>query len=248
MPKHIRPKSSLTKKKDFSSESSKRRYEHCESEGTQVATRRKLLLVSLAMALFYLSAYAVHAAELQLAGIKLGTSAMTIIHKFGNPMDISIGESAEQYVAAPPSVSGASSGLMPGAFPGAMPSDLSGMPGGGPSSSGATGGLPVIAKKGPPEVTWSYRFPKNRSIDFIINPDGRIMQIQVFGADWSTIHTAKGIVLGSSTYKDVLAKYGFPEEHDRTGIELITRYTKKDRVIFTLVGQTVVGITIGLMN
>jgi hypothetical protein len=219
-----------------------------------VLTRRRLLLAGLGIALLYSSAYAAYAAELQLAGIKLGTSAMTIIHKFGNPMDIQIGESAELYVAAPPSASGAPGGMLPGAFPGAMPSDMTGMPGGSPSSPGSTGGLPVISKKGPPEITWLYRFPKNRSISFIINPDGRIMQIQAIGADWSTVRTSKGIVLGNSTYKDVLAKYGFPESHDRSGTELVMSYTKKDRVIFSLVGYplaaspTVVGITIGLMN
>ena len=213
-----------------------------------MATRRRLLLVGLAIALLILSAYAAYAAELQLAGIKLGTSAMTIIHKFGNPMEIQIGDSAEQYVAAPPPAAGSPGGMLPGAMPGAMPFDLTGMPGGGQSSPGSTGGLPVVARRGPPEVTWVYKFPKNRSIEFIINPDGRIMQIQAFGADWSNVHTSKGIALGVSTYKDVLAKYGFPEAHDRAGIELITRYMKKDRVLFTLVGQTVVGITIGLMD
>lgn len=107
--------------------------------------------------------------------------------------------------------------------------------------------MPVI-KTGPPEIRWIYKFPKNKTLEFIINPDGRVMQIAAFGADWSSIRTSKGIILGTSTYKDLLTKYGFPESHERAGIELIAKYTGKHRAIFTLVGQTVVGITIGLMD
>lgn len=170
---------------------------------------------------------------------------MTIIQKFGNPTEIRIGQSADvnqqgDQGAAPAAPSAVG---LPGQMPG-MPPDITG---GQAMTASPTPGQ-ASPKRGAPEVKWLYKFPKNRSIEFIINPDGRIMQIQAFGADWSTVRTSKGIALGVSTYKDVLAKYGFPESHDRTGIELITRYTGKHRVIFTLVGQTVVGITIGLMD
>ncbi len=212
-------------------------------------TRRRLLLTGLAVALIYLSAYAASAAELQLAGIRLGRSAMTIIQKFGNPTEIRIGASAEQIVTAGPSTPDASAGpSLPGALPGSM--DMGGMPA-APTPSPSSGALPIMTKRGPPEVKWIYRFIANknlRTLEFIINPDGRVTQISAFGSDWPTVKTAKGITLGVSTYKNVLAKYGFPESHDTTGVELITRYTKKDRVIFSLVGNTVVGITIGLID
>lgn len=211
-------------------------------------TRPRLLLAGMAVALIFVSAYAASAAELELAGIRLGRSAMTIIQKYGNPTEIRIGAAAEQIVSAGQGADSSASQPTPGALPGALP-ELGSMPGAQPGSS--TGALPVITRKGPPEVRWIYRIAANKTLktlEFIINPDGRIMQISAFASDWPTMKTSKGIAIGASTYKDVLAKYGFPESHDTTGVELITRYTKKDRVIFSLVGNTVVGITIGLMD
>ena len=196
----------------------------------------------LAIALLYVTAHIASAAELQLAGIKLGRSAMTIIQKFGNPNDIRIGAVAQDQqspnAGMPSPMMGGMPGMegMPGGFPGQMPSDMSGAP-----------GAPTVVKKRAPELTWIYRFPKNKTLEFIVSPDGRVMQIGAYAAEWPNVRTSKGITFGS-TYKDLLAKYGFPESHQQVNIQLIARYPDKQRAIFVLVGQTVVGMTIGLMD
>lgn len=207
--------------------------------------RPKLLPAVLAIALFYVSACAASAAELQLAGIKLGRSALTIIQKFGNPSEIQVG--ARSQVEGQPGAQ--AQPVMPGmGMPGA---EGMGMPGmdmgmGMPGMTGPMAGLQP-QKRGPPEVIWIYRFPKNQTLEFIISPDGRVMQIAAYGVQWPGLSTALGIRLGD-TYRDVVLKYGFPEAHDKNGIELIAKYSDKHRAVFTFVGKTVVGITIGLMD
>ena len=210
-------------------------------------TRQSLLSSVLAVALLYVTAHIASAAELQLAGIKLGRSAMTIIQKFGNPNDIRIGAVAQGQQSPnapmPSPMMGGMPGMegMAGGLPGQMPSDMSAGPG------GPMPGTPTITRKRAPELTWIYRFPKNKTLEFIISPDGRVMQIAAYAAEWPNVRTSKGITFGS-TYKDLLAKYGFPESHERSNIQLIAKYPDKQRAVFVMVGQTVVGITIGLMD
>ena len=210
-------------------------------------TRQRLLSSVLAVALLYVTAHIASAAELQLAGIRLGRSAMTIIQKFGNPTEIRVGMVAQDQQSPnapmPSPMMGGMPGMegMPGALPGQMPSDMMGAPG------APMPGAPTVTKKRAPELTWIYRFPKNKTLEFIVSPDGRVMQIAAYAAEWPNVRTSKGITFGS-TYKDLLAKYGFPESHQQVNIQLIARYSDKQRAIFVMVAQTVVGITIGLMD
>ncbi len=214
--------------------------------------RSKLLPCGLAMACFFLSSLIASAdqgnpyaaprfGELQLAGIRLGRSAVSIIQMYGNPSEIRVGVQAQVaggIAPAMPAMEG-----MPMGLPGmAAPMEMGGIPG-MPQPPGQM----VPQKTGPPEVIWIYRFAKNKTLEFIISPDGRVMQIAAYGVEWPGIRTSMGITLGH-TYKDVLLKYGFPESHEKRGVELIAKYSEKRRVIFTLGGRTVVGITIGLMD
>lgn len=215
--------------------------------------RFKLLPCGLAMACFFLSSLIASAdqgnpyaaprfGELQLAGIRLGRSAVSIIQMYGNPSEVRVGAQAQVAGGVAPGVP-APMGGMPMALPGmAAPMEMGGIPG-----MPQLPGQMVPQKRGPPEVTWIYRFAKNKTLEFIISPDGRVMQIAAYGVEWPGIRTSVGITLGH-TYKDVLLKYGFPESHEKRGVELIAKYSEKRRVIFTLVGRTVVGITIGLMD
>lgn len=204
--------------------------------------RPKPLPAVLAIALFYVSACAASAAELQLAGIRLGRSALTIIQKYGNPSEIRVGaqsqvQDQQGMEAQPPGMEAPPPGMGMG-----MSMDM-----GIPNMGAPIPGGQQPQRKGPPEIVWIYRFPKNKTLEFLVSPDGRIMQIAAYGVEWPGIGTALGIRLGD-TYKDVILKYGFPESHSKTGIELIAKYSDKHRAVFTFVGKTVVGITIGLMD
>ena len=210
-----------------------------------MVTRHRLLPLGLAVALLSLGASIASAAELQLAGVRLGRSALTILQKYGNPTEVRVGQASQTPGESPnvsvPQMNNPMSGL-PGmeGLPGMMP-DMGGSP-----AMPQPGG-PVVQRRGPPEVIWLYRFPKNKTLEFIVSPDGRVMQITAFGVEWPNVRTAKGIGFGN-TYKDLLAKYGFPESHDQSGVALVVRYPDRHRAIFTLVGQQIVGITIGLMD
>ena len=205
--------------------------------------KSKLLPISLAMAMLYVSACAASAAELQLAGIRLGRSALTVIQKYGNPSEIRVG--AQANVQGQPGMEAQPMPMLGGPVPGMSAAEGPMM---GPMDMGM-GPMPgqQAKPKGPPEVVWIYRFPKNKTLEFIISPDGRVMQIAAYGVEWPGIGTALGIRLGD-TYRDVILKYGFPQSHDKNGIELIANYSDKHRAVFTFVGKTVVGITIGLMD
>lgn len=218
--------------------------------------RCKLLPYVGATALFYLFTCAASAAELQLAGVRLGRSALTVIQKYGNPSEVRVGAAGQTEITGAnvaPGMPASAEGLMGMALPG-MSASESGMPSPFGPPSGFTSmpgaaqppGQPVIQKRAP-EVMWIYRFAQNKTLEFLINPDGRVLQIAAYGAEWPGIGTAKGIRLGD-TYKDVLVKYGFPESHEKRGLELIAKYPERDRALFTLVGNTVVGITIALMD
>lgn len=212
--------------------------------------RSKLLPASLAMALFYVSACTASAAEIELAGIRLGRSALTIIQKYGNPSEIRVG--AQSQVQGQPGMEAQSPMNPMGPMVGMSAAEGMGIPGMGMDMGMPGMGAPLvpgqqIQRKGPPEVVWIYRFPKNKTLEFIVSPDGRVMQIAAYGVEWPGIGTALGIRLGD-TYKDVILKYGFPESHDKTGIELIAKYSDKHRAVFTFVGRIVVAITIGLMD
>ena len=217
-------------------------------------------LIAAALCFCFVAA-TVEAAELELAGIKLGRSALTIIQKYGNPSEIRVGASSGAASSGqqgtgfgeapppgfptgpPPELGGPPAGVMegpPSGFPGAgsMPSATSGITGQqGRARSRPTG----------TEVTWVYRFPKSRQLEFIIDPQGLVIQIAAYGAEWQGLKTSKGITLGS-TYRDVILKYGYPETHQRQGMEMVTKYVNTHRVAFTFIGKTVVAITIAFFD
>lgn len=190
----------------------------------------------------------VSAAEIQLAGIKLGGSALGVVQRYGNPSEIRVGPVRQESVTAPSGLPGALPGV--GSFQAPSPGSGAGVPP-PPIFSGAPGSArptaPVVTRTSAPEVTWIYGFAKNKTLEFIINPDGYVIQIAAYGAQWPSIRTSRGITLGD-TYKEVILSYGYPELHQMTGIELITKYADRHRAAFTFVGNQVVGITIALMD
>lgn len=221
-----------------------------------------LLSLSLAVGFSYFSVCTSSAAELQLAGIKLGRPALAVIQKYGNPSSMIIGAVGQiQGTTGMPQSAPGMLG-MPGA---GSPFDITSL---GPDMSGLFGPsalsgptpAPIATSAKPmavaPEVTWVYNYPKNRQLRFQINPDGIVVQIAAIGVDWPNILTSRRITLGQ-TYKDIVLKYGYPESHERApnvnlGSISLPRmevmYPEKHRVIFTCVGKYITGITIGLMD
>ncbi len=205
--------------------------------------RKSSIAIIVSVAAFFTAATAASAAEIQLAGIKLGRSALSIIQKYGDPSEVRLGARSQQANTGgwgAQSGSGPMEAPPPGFGGGEMPPGMNpfgGPQGGGQAQGGASGR----------EITWIYRFDKNKTLEFIIDPEGRVLQIAAYGVEWSGIRTAKGITLGDA-YKKIILTYGFPEAHEKTGIEMVTKYANSDRVAFTLVGNQVVGITIAFMD
>lgn len=232
-------------------------------------SRLKNIVYMLALITFCFTVTTASAAELQLAGIKLGRPAITILQKYGNPVEIRIGSStstssttvaatggAPSMLGGMPPLAGGAASTMPGGMPMMMPG-MPGMTGGASMMPGmptmpgmpgmTTGGSSQTTASKSTEVTWVYKFSKNRTLEFVINDKGRILQIAAFGAEWPGVNTALGIKLGN-TYKEIIRKYGWPESHETQGTEIVIKYPDKHRVLFSMVDQTVVGITIALMD
>jgi hypothetical protein len=228
--------------------------------------KSRLMLWCLSASIISLWTSAVTAAELELAGIRLGRPATTVIQKYGNPTEVKVGATGQVQIVSPtatptqPSPSTTYPTAPSSTFPTTPTTTLPTMPGAPLTQPFGTSPFPtatptqpsasttqVVQKATAPEVTWVYQFPNNRTLDFVISPDGRVVEIRAFGVEWPSIRTSKGITLGQ-TYKDVILKYGFPEQHERSGAQLIAKYPEKHRALFTFVGKTLVGITIALMD
>ena len=117
-----------------------------------------------------------------------------------------------------------------------------GDPRGGGNAGGGVGGfgntVSTLAQQ--QEVTWVYnRKVKNDlvSYNFLIGPNGNVIQIRVAGYSDSATKTKRGIGLGS-TYKDVVKAYGYPEEHARYGRVLVASYRSRAHVSFQFLNQT----------
>ncbi len=209
-------------------------------------SRKSSIAIIIFVAAFLVVTTAASAAEIQLGGIKLARSAFSIIQKYGDPSEVRPGGGG-----------GPAMGPMNGS-PFGMETPPPGMgtpietppPGMGmqpPPGFGPNMGMPQQTQAGGREVIWVYNFAKNKTLEFILDSKGLVLQIAAFGVEWSGMKTAKGITLGD-TYKEVILAYGFPESHSISGINMVLRYANSDRVAFTLVGNQVVGITIAFMD
>lgn len=152
------------------------------------------------------------------------------------------------------------SGSLPGS--GGFPGGPGGFPGsgGGGTSIGQFGQtISTLARQ--QEVTWIYNRKVNNNLvsyEFLIGPAGAVSQIRVSGYYGGNSRTKRGIALGS-TYKEVVQKYGFPEEHYQVGRVLVASYRGKAHVQFQFMmdrpqsnpmstGNKVVAITIATVE
>ena len=159
-----------------------------------------------------------------------------------------LGRSGSRGFSGAPAGVGGEDGGAPGGFPGAS-GGFPGAPGGFPGASGASprggGGSTgqfgqTISNLTPQqETTWIYNRKAGKDVvsyEFLVGQGGAITQIRTIGYGGGSVQTRKGIVLGS-TYKDVVQKYGYPEEQFRVGRSLIASYKNKNHVMFQFLNQ-----------
>ncbi len=141
-----------------------------------------------------------------------------------------------------------------GGYPGGG-GDIGGFGGGGGISGGTVGpfGQTTSTLARQQEVTWIYNRnikTKGRnnliSYEFLIGPQGRVIQIRALGYGGGNVRTARGIGLGS-TYNQVVRKYGFPEFHQNAGPVLIASYRSK-HVSFQFLRNKVIAITVATVE
>jgi len=221
--------------------------------------RKCSIAIIISVAVFFAATTAVWAAEIQLAGIVLGRSSLSIIKKYGDPSEVRVGGRGRAAIdlsagnpfgmEAPPPGMGMEApppGTMEAPPPG-FGADQGAMQPGPSSPFGQGFGIPQATQLSGREITWIYRFEKNKELDFILDAQGRVLQIAAFGVEWKGMKTSKGIGFGKM-YKDIILTYGFPESHDQQPLGMVLKYANSDRVAFTLVGNQVVGITIAFMD
>jgi hypothetical protein len=98
------------------------------------------------------------------------------------------------------------------------------------------------------EVTYIYDKPNGLTYAFLLSPapNGRVIQITVAGYK-SSARTSRGVVLGS-TYAQVLAKYGFPEQQAVEGDTVFISYAHRAHVAFQLMHNHVVSIMVAYVQ
>lgn len=130
-----------------------------------------------------------------------------------------------------------------GGFPGASGGGFPGAPGGGfpGSGGGATGqfGQTVSNLTPQQETTWIYNRKAGKDVvsyEFLVGQGGAVTQIRTIGYAGGNIKTKKGVQLGT-TYRDVVLRYGVPEEQFRVGRSLIASYKNRNHVLFQFLNQ-----------
>ena len=127
-----------------------------------------------------------------------------------------------------------------GGYPGGgggYPGGGGGYPGGGGAADATGGALPVKQS-----VTLIYDRAMGGDIEFTISPDQRVVQIRETGYK-GAYGTARGIKLGT-TYAQVIAHYGSPENTFLTGPILNIDYKDTLHCGFQFLDQRLVGIVV----
>lgn len=121
-----------------------------------------------------------------------------------------------------------------------------GFGGGGLGDAGSTSGsigpfgqnVSTLARQ--QEVTWIYNRKVNNNLvtyNFLIGANGNVVQIMVTGYKGGNSRTKRNIALGS-TYKDVVALYGYPESQSIVGRTLVASYRTRAHVEFQFLPET----------
>ena len=139
-----------------------------------------------------------------------------------------------------------------GGLPGFLGAGGGGAPFGGapgPGGMGMNPGVTIGSATGVESAvtTWWYHFVRQgRHYSFLFNSNGRVVQIQEYG--WTGGgKTRQGVGLGSSLGL-VLKKYGWSGDGVRDGSRLTLPYGGNTVLVFQLVNNKVVGITLAKVN
>ncbi len=183
------------------------------------------------------------AAEHSLAGIRIFASSKEVLTRYGEPTRVLTGADAVGVIQ------GGSAGVStPPAAATSQPNTGNRAPEfSAPSAAPAASSTPTDTSDTAGEARFVYDRPNNVELQFLMSPDGRVIEITVLGYK-STVKTTRNISLGS-TYGTVITKYGYPEAQDTstTGI-LMIRYLEKQHVAFQLHNGKVVGITVAAVE
>ena len=117
-----------------------------------------------------------------------------------------------------------------------------GYPGGGFSGGGFGGGAGGAALPVKQPVTLIYDRPLGGDLEFTISPDKRVVQIRETGYS-GAFGTARNIRLGT-TYSQVVARYGYPEDTYITGPIVNIDYKDTLHCGFQFLDQKLVGIIV----
>lgn len=122
-----------------------------------------------------------------------------------------------------------------GGYPGGPPSS-GGSSGGPPSGSGAPGGGTPSGNSGPTEITQYTRWVYNRGgskYGFIIDNQGRVVQVEAIGLQNNRVKTRKGLGFGA-TFAQLIKTYGNPDGYEVGGDSLLIKYLINKKVAFRL--------------
>lgn len=166
--------------------------------------------------------------EVSLVGIRLFNHVKQVLAKYGNPQQIrAVAVQAQRMQLFAGQQEGGGGGRM-GPGGGGLPGPA-GPPGFGPSGGGPMGG-PMGGEEAQYgteyETLYVFRIKGGYTYTFLVNKDGRVIQISAYGNKPSPqVRTRRGITLGA-TYKQVIQLYDYPTEHEYIGDTYVIRYHK----------------------
>ncbi len=229
-------------------------------------TFKRSVAVTLGVAILIGASAAAMAIETTLAGIRLGAPGSDVLKRYGNPTKIVVGY--VNVAGAGQTGQAGSTGMDNGSNGngllgqlGSYYNNLANEAGGGAPALPSMGGLGMPGATSMPgapgqptgpgpgteqQITWTYDLPGGTTLEYLISDKGVVVQITASGSGSFTLaKTSKGVKFGTA-YKDVIMKYGFPEEHIKISKFVRASYADKSRVVFTFLKEKVVGITVAL--
>lgn len=127
-----------------------------------------------------------------------------------------------------------------GGFPGGPPMGGPGGPGGTPPAAGA--GTRVTFTR------WVYN-RKSARYSFIIDRNGRVVQIEAMGMNDRNVRTSQGVGFGSD-FRSVITRFGNPDGYEISGDNIFVKFLTRRKVAFQMARlgpnrpQVVIGVVV----